>query len=152
MNLNKVFIIGNLTRNPETRTLPSGKSITTFGVASNRTWKNPQGERQQATEFHNIVLFGRLAEVAQQYLTKGGSVLIEGRLQTRSWEGQDGNKRSRTEIVAEGMQLGPRRTGTAVGGIPSDPAKSQQSSPSEGEQLETIEYPEEDINPDDIPF
>lgn len=153
MNLNKVFIIGNLTRNPETRALPSGKPVTTFGIATNRTWKNPKGERQQATEFHNIVMFGRLAEIAQQYLTKGSSVLIEGRLQTRSWEGQDGNKRTRTEIVAESMQLGPRRTGATITEEALAPAKNQNSAPAEqGEQLETIEYPEEDINPDDIPF
>lgn len=148
MNLNKVFLIGNLTRDPEMRTLPSGKPVVTFGIATNRVWNNAQGEKQQAAEFHNITLFGRLAEIASQYLTKGSSALIEGRLQTRSWEGKDGIKRNRTEIIGESMQLGPRRgSSNAPAGQPAA------SGAKEGEKLDTIEYPEEDaINPDDIPF
>ncbi|NOY35639.1 MAG: single-stranded DNA-binding protein [bacterium] len=153
MNLNKAFIIGNLTRDPELRTLPSGASLATFGVATNRTWKNQSGEKQEDTQFHNIVLFGRQAEIAQQYLTKGSSVFIEGRIQTRVWDAQDGSKKSKTEIVAEKMQLGPRRAG-GQGGQPQQPpqAGGEKSGGGQKEELETIEYPNEEINPEEIPF
>src|SRR3990172_8211002 len=111
MNLNKVFLIGNLTRDPELRTMPNGNVVANFGLATNRAWKDKTGAQQKQAEFHNIVMFGRLAEIAKQYLQKGSMVMVEGRLQTRSWEGQDGQKKQRTEIVAEGMQLGPRTSG-----------------------------------------
>lgn len=149
MNLNKAFIIGNLTRDPELKTLPSGTSVATFGIATNRTWKNQSGEKQEETQFHNIVTFGRQAEVASQYLKKGGLVMIEGRIQTRNWDAQDGTKRYRTEIVAERLQLGPRRSGNF------DATKSPQAKPQakQGEEsLDTIEYPDENSNPEDIPF
>ncbi len=108
MNYNKAVIAGNLTRDPETRTLPSGQGVTSFGVATNRVWVNQNGERQEAAEFHNVVAFGKLADICSRYLVKGRLVLIEGRLQTRSWQDQDGKKRYRTEIVADNMQMGPR--------------------------------------------
>lgn len=109
MNLNKVFLIGNLTRDPESRTLPSGQSVSNFGLATNRMWTDSQTkEKKKQVEFHNIVAFGKLADICNQYLNKGKLVHIEGRLQTRSWEDQEGNKRSRTEIIAENMQMGPR--------------------------------------------
>ncbi len=108
MNLNKVFILGNLTRDPELRQTPSGQNVATFGVATNRMWTNQSGVKQNQTEFHNVVLWGRLAEIAHQYLAKGRLVLIEGRLNTRTWQDQSGQKRYRTEIIAENMQLGPR--------------------------------------------
>lgn len=145
MNLNKVFIIGNLTRDPELRSLPSGQSVASFGVATNRTWKNQQGEKKEDVQFHNIVVFGKQADTVAQYLKKGSSALIEGRIQTRNWDAQDGTKRTKTEIVAERVQFGPRRTGEA--GNPAQP-----SAPKKTEELETIEYPEEDINPEEIPF
>jgi len=107
MNLNKVMILGNITRDPEMRTTPAGKAVVTLGVATNRRWTNASGQKQEQAEFHNVVLWGRLAEIANQYLAKGALVLIEGRLQTRTWEGQDGVKRYRTEIIAENMQMGP---------------------------------------------
>lgn len=144
MNLNKAFIIGNLTRDPEMRTLPSGQPVTTFGVATNRAWSSA-GKKQSAVEFHNVVTFGRLAEIAKQYLTKGKMVFIEGRVQTRSWEGKDGSKKNRTEIIAEQMQMGPRLGGTSAPSVP----------PKEGEApVETIQYPQDEgeINPDEIPF
>ena len=90
MNLNKVFIIGNLTRDPELKSLPSGTQVASFGVATNRVWKNQQGEKQEDVQFHNIVVFGKQAETVSQYLNKGSSALIEGRIQTRNWEAQDG--------------------------------------------------------------
>lgn len=150
MYLNKAFIIGNLTRDPELKSLPSGMHVASFGMATNRRYKNKDGNWQDATEFHNIVVFGRQAETTAQYLKKGSNALIEGRLQTRSWEGQDGQKKYRTEIVADRVQFGPR--GGASGGsqVGGDTAQKQQSS--SNDDIDTIEYPEEDINPDDIPF
>jgi len=112
MNVNKAIICGNLTRDPEERTLPSGQSVSSFGIATNRVWTNAEGQKQEQVEFHNVVAFGKLAEICNQYLTKGRLVYIEGRLQTRTWESQDGTKRNRTEIVAETMQMGPRSAAT----------------------------------------
>lgn len=108
MNLNKVFILGNLARDPEIRTLPSGQQVATFSVATNRVWYNQAKEKNQEVEFHNIVMWGKLAEIASKYLNKGKMVLIEGRIKTRSWQAQDGTKKYRTEIIAESMQMGPR--------------------------------------------
>ena len=108
MNLNKAYIIGNLTRDPETRSLPSGQSVVSFSVATNRTWTDQSGQKQTAVEYHNIVAFGKLADICSRYLSKGRLVLIEGRIQNRSWNSPDGQKRNRTEIVAENMQMGPR--------------------------------------------
>lgn len=149
MNLNKVFLIGNLTRDPELKTLPSGTAVATFGLATNRVWRNQQGEKQEEAQFHNIVVFGKQADTTAQYLKKGSSVLVEGRLQTRNWEAQDGSKRSRTEIVAERVQFGQRRAGAGQGNLQDAKGASQPNKP---EELETIEYPEEDIKPEDIPF
>ncbi|RJQ32897.1 single-stranded DNA-binding protein [Candidatus Parcubacteria bacterium] len=151
MNLNKVFLIGNLTRDPELKTLPSGSSVASFGIATNRVWKNQQGERQEEVQFHNIVVFGKQAETASQYLKKGSSAFVEGRLQTRNWDAQDGSKRSKTEIVAERIQFGPRKSGG--GGFSGGQGQSQgQPTAKQEEQLETIEYPEEEIKADEIPF
>jgi len=100
MYLNKVFVLGNLTRDPELKSLPSGIPVANFGIATNRVWKDRDGNKQEGAEFHNIVVFNRQGELCAQYLKKGQSVLIEGRIQTRSWDAQDGQKRYRTEIVA----------------------------------------------------
>lgn len=108
MNLNKVFVLGRLTRDPELRSTTGGQSVASFGVATNRVWTDKNGQKQEATEFHNIVVWGRQAEIASKFLTKGSLVLIEGRLQTRSWESNDGQQRKTTEIVAERIQLGPK--------------------------------------------
>ena len=146
MYLNKVLIFGNLTRDPELRSLPSGIQVASFTIATNRVWKNKDGEKQESTEYHNIVVFGRQAETSAQYLKKGSSALIDGRLQTRSWE-QDGQKKYRTEIVADRVQFGPR----AGGGEGSAPAAAEEKK-DEKKKEDVIEYPEEEINPDDIPF
>lgn len=147
--MNRVILIGNMTRDPELRTLPSGQPVANFGLATNRMWKNKDGTQQKHTEFHNIVMFGRLAEIAQQYLKKGASVMIEGRIQTRSWQGQDGAKKFKTEIVAENMQMGPKR-------ISENQQSGENSSDSQTKEPEgsvpTVEYPEDEINPNDIPF
>ncbi len=131
MNLNKAFLIGRITRDPETKTTPSGQLVCNFGLATNRTWNNREtNQKEEKTEFHNIVLWRRLAEIASQYLTKGSLVLIEGRIQTRSWQDASGNKRYRTEIIAENMQMGPRNISQT------DPAKNS-FSPQDQVQKET---------------
>jgi single-strand DNA-binding protein len=112
MNLNKVFLIGRLTQDPEAKTTPSGQMVCTFSLATNKVWTDASKQRQEKTEFHNIVLWRRLAEIAAQYLKKGTMVLIEGRIQTRSWQDASGAKKYRTEIVADNMQMGPRAGGT----------------------------------------
>lgn len=142
MNLNKVFLIGRLTRDPESKALLSGQSLTSFGMATDRFYTDKNGQKQQQTEFHNITAFGRLAEIAAQYLNKGSLVLIEGRLRTRTWQDSSGNKRSRTEITAERMQLGPKTAGKAA---PAAPEETKE---------EEIPIIEEDggIDIKDIPF
>jgi len=108
MNLNKIILLGRLTKDPEVKSLPSGQQVSSFGMATNRFFNDKSGQKQEQTEFHNIVLFGRLAEIAAQYLKKGNLCLIEGRIQTRSWQDQEGNKKYKTEVVGENIQMGPK--------------------------------------------
>lgn len=115
MNLNKVFLIGRLTHDPETRSTSTGQNVTTLKLATNRVWNDQSGQRKEVTEYHTIVAWSRLGDIASKYLKKGGLVMIEGRMQTRSWTGQDNVKRYTTEIVAEGLQLGPRTDGGGSG-------------------------------------
>jgi len=150
MYLNKAIIIGNLTRDPELRSLPSGVPVSTLSIATNRVWKDKDGNKQESTDYHNIVVFGRQAETASQYLKKGSSALVEGRIQTRSWEGNDGQKKYMTEIVADRIQFGPKKSGVASS-APSQ-KENKENEDSTKENLDTIEYPEEDIKPEDIPF
>lgn len=148
MNLNKVFLIGNLTKDPELKTLPSGASVTSFGIATNRVWKNDKGENQQDTQFHNIVSFGKQAEVISQYLNKGSLALVEGRIQTRSWDAQDGSKRYMTEIVAERVQFGPRNAGGAGGNTP-----PKQENKKSSDDMPVIDMDaDNDIKSEDLPF
>lgn len=148
MYINKAIIYGNLTRDPELKSLPSGSQVSEFGVATNRVWKDKNGAKQESTDFHNIVVFGRQAEFVKQYLHKGSGVFIEGRIQTRSWEGQDGVKKYRTEIIADRIQFGPKGGATSGSYDKSDSAPTS-AKESKGDE---IEYPEEEINADDIPF
>lgn len=153
MYLNKAFIIGNLTRDPEMKALPSGVQVANFSVATNRVWKDKEGRKQESADYHNVVVFGRQAETVGQYLKKGSSVLVEGRMQTRSWDAQDGSKKYRTEIIADRIQFGPRFGG--AGAISS--GTKQESAPATTKGLkedvgESIQYPEEEINIEDIPF
>lgn len=150
MYLNKALIIGNLTRDPELKTLPSGISVCSFSVATNRVWKDRDGAKQESADYHSIVVFGRQAETSAQYLKKGQSVLVEGRIQTRSWDAQDGSKKYRTEIVADRVQFGSKSSGVGSS-APSGPSNegSQVSSKDDGGG---IDYPDEEVNPDDIPF
>lgn len=149
MYLNKVLVAGNLTRDPELKALPSGNKVASFSVATNRYWKDQKtGERKEATEYHNIVVFGRQAETSAQYLKKGSGALVEGRLQTRSWE-QDGTKKYRTEIVADNVQFGDRSGGGQASAEKND---ANVTPAQQAPEVPTIDYPEEDINPEDIPF
>lgn len=154
MNLNRVFLIGNLTRDPELKNIPSGTAVVAFGLATNRTWKDQSGQKKEDTQFHNIVAFGKQAEVMSQYLKKGSTVFIEGRLQTRNWDATDGTKKNRTEVVVEAFQFGPKRTGQAFTGGEGEQHAPVASQPAgkKSEELETIEYPTDDINPEEIPF
>lgn len=155
MYLNKVFIIGNLTRDPELKALPSGTKVCSFGVATNRVYKDKDGNRQDSTEFHNVSTFGRTAELVAQYMKKGSQVYLEGRLQTRSWEA-NGEKKYRTEIIADTVQFG-NRPGGAGSGSASSATGNTGSTAKEGDSApdapaDKIDYPTEEINPDDIPF
>lgn len=115
MSLNKVQLIGNLTRDPEMKQIPGGQVVSTFGMATNLTWTDSSGQKQTKVEFHNIVAWRKLAEICGQYLKKGSKCYIEGRLQTRDWEGEDGVKRYRTEIVADNMIMLDKKDGGAGG-------------------------------------
>jgi len=149
MYINKVFLFGNLTRDPEVKSLPSGIQVASFGLATNRRVKRDD-KWEETPEFHNIVVFGKQADTAGQYLRKGSSLFVEGRIQTRSWDGEKG-KQYRTEIIAERFQFGPRTGGGGtVAGTPS--ANRDKTAGTQKPEEEGIAYPQEDINPDDIPF
>ncbi len=154
MYLNKVFIIGNLTRDPELKAIPSGIKVCSFSVATNRVWKDKNGARQEAADYHNIVVFGRQAETVAQYMKKGSQVMVEGRMQTRSWDDQATNtKKYRTEVIADRVQFGSSGNGPKpAGNFDQSQAKSSQPEQKDDGELDTIEYPEEQINAEDIPF
>lgn len=138
MYLNKAIIYGNITRDPEAKDLPSGVKVTSFSVATNRVWKDKNGAKQESTDYHNVVVFGRMAETVAQYMRKGSGILVEGRLQTRSWEGQDGKKNYRTEIVAESIQFGPRKS---VGAEEAPKGSAAAPEAVEGEVISTEDIP-----------
>jgi len=139
MNLNKVFLIGRLTQDPQIKTIPSsGQQVCNFGLATSRYFTDKAGQKQQQTEFHNIVLFGRLAEIASQYLTKGSLLFLEGRIRTRTWQDASGQKRQRTEILGERLQLGPKAAGKII--------------PPVQEVQEEIPIIEDEVDIKDIPF
>ncbi|HVM77344.1 MAG TPA: single-stranded DNA-binding protein [Candidatus Paceibacterota bacterium] len=161
MDLNKVLLVGRVTADPQVRTTPGGQAVTTIGVATNRVWTDKNNQKQEETEFHSVVLWGRQAEIAGQYLTKGAMVLIEGRLQTRSWTDKNGGQRKTTEIVAERLQLGPRPQGGG-GSYRGGANKSADASAAGGEKAADKPAEEEvpvislddetEIKPEDIPF
>jgi single-strand DNA-binding protein len=149
MYLNKAMIYGNLTRDPEMKSLPSGTQVTSFSIATNRVYNDRDGKRQESVDYHNIVVFGKQAETVSKYLKKGSGAYVEGRLQTQSWE-KDGVKHYRTEIVADRVQFGPRG-GDGGGNYQGGNNAAAQG----GEQPSAPvmpEYPTEEINPEDIPF
>jgi len=157
MNLNKAMIIGNLTRDPELRTTPTGQSVTSFSVATNQIWTDQQGQKHDKAEFHNVVAWRRLAEIVGQYLKKGSKVYIEGRLQTRDWVGQDGVKRYRTEIVADNMIMLDRAGAAGAGSfvrseqppVPTEPVIDVEEAVGEADDGQTSE---EEIRVENIPF
>jgi single-strand DNA-binding protein len=153
--MNKVILYGNLTRDPELKALPSGAQVCSFGLATNRVWRDKDGNKQEQVEFHNIVVFGRQAETTAQYLKKGASAIIEGRIQTRSWDSPEKGKQYRTEIIADRVEFGGRGSGgpggASAGGAPRS-TQSDAEAPQKAPKDDAIDYPQEDINPDDIPF
>lgn len=162
MDLNRAMLIGNLTRDPEVRTTPSGQSVANFGIATNRYWTDASGAKQSAVEYHNIVAWGRLADICSQYLKRGRKVYIEGRLQTREWEGQDGIKRTRTEIVAENMiMLDGGARGERPAAQPTMPASEPMTEPTAEPMTAPVggtgreagqPNKDEEIRIEDIPF
>ena len=140
------MVFGNLTRDPELRALPSGAQVCSFSIATNRTYKKADGTKAEEVEFHNIVVFGRQAETCAQYLKKGGTAYVEGRIKTRSWE-KEGVKQYKTEINADTVQFGPRSSGQGASA-----SRNVNEAPQVAPKEDAIEYPTEDINPDDIPF
>ena len=158
MYLNKVYVIGNLTSQPEVKAMPGGGSVSSFSIATNRVWKDAKtGEKKTQAEFHNIVVFGKSAELCAQYLKKGSQALIEGRLQTRTWDGPDGKKNYKTEIIADTVQFGSR---PPEGGTGYTAPQTESTSfdadpfPSSGSDSfgSVVQYPDENFNPSDIPF
>ena len=150
MYINKVTLYGNLTRDPELKSLPNGNKVVSFGLATNRSYKDQGGEKKDITEFHNIVAFGKLAEIFSEWLKKGKPVYLEGRIQTRSWEDANGGgKKYRTEVVAENFQFGPTQKDSY-----NTPSETKVATPKETqeEELDTIDYGDSDIDPEDIPF
>ena len=177
MNLNKAFIIGRLTADPQLRTTPAGQSVATFSVATSRNWTDKAGARQEDVEYHNIVVWARQAEIASQFLTKGSLVMVEGRIQTRSWQDKQGQPRKTAEIICERMQLGPRPQGQGGGSSSfgggnsnsnnspssftprsSTPAFASSSAPSAPldmppiEEIPIINLEDDDIKSEDLPF
>ncbi|MBX4209082.1 single-stranded DNA-binding protein [Candidatus Parcubacteria bacterium] len=153
MYLNKALIVGNLTRDPELKALPSGMQVASLSIATNSVWRDKDGNKKEDTQFHNVVVFGRQAETSAQYLKKGQQVMVEGRIQTRSWDDKgSGEKKYRTEIVADRVQFGSK-PGGGMGGNGAGASEAPASSKGgKAAAVDTIEYPSEDINPEDIPF
>lgn len=149
MDLNKVMLIGNLTKDPEAKTLVNGQSLSSFSLATNRTWKDASGVKKEQAEFHNIVVWGKLAEISNQYLKKGKKIYLEGRLQTRSWDDQNGVKKYRTEIVAENFSMLDSRPSGGTSYQQNGAAPAQQT---QEEELPVIQAESEEINIEDIPF
>ena len=155
MSLNRVQLIGNLTRDPEMRQVPGGQAVANFAVATNFSWKDQSGQKQSKTEFHNIVVWRRLAEICGQYLKKGSKVFLEGRLETRSWEGEDGVKRYRTEIVVDNMIMLDSKGGAmpmgdreAAGVYDNSPAPMENETP----VAVTAGGGADEVSIDDLPF
>ena len=148
MNLNKVFLIGNLTADPDSRTTPSGQNVCSFGLATNRIWKDKAGQKQQQAEFHSVVAWGGLANTISTYVKKGSMIFVEGRLATRSWDDKaTGAKKYKTEIIAENIQLGPKFAGQASG---SSPFSSKEKD--DNQEIPVIQEGEEEIDVSDIPL
>ncbi len=162
MNLNRVIIAGRLTADPQLRNTTTGQSVATFGLATSRSWTDKAGQKQEQTEFHNVVVWGRQGELVAQYLKKGSLALIEGRLQTRSWQDQQGQTRKTTEVIAEAVQFGPRTDGGGMSGGAARPAaatgaaastKQDQNEPfGDPNDIPIINLDEDEAMTSEIPF
>lgn len=154
MNLNKVFILGRVTNDPNLRATQAGQNVATFSIATNRVWYDKNRQKQEQVEFHNIVVWGRQAEIASQFLKKGALILVEGRMQTRTWQDKEGGNRKTTEIIADRFQLGPRPAGQRTegfggGSAPAAPAGGADRTPDD--EIPVIDVSEEDTK-EDLPF
>ncbi|MFA6027372.1 MAG: single-stranded DNA-binding protein [Patescibacteria group bacterium] len=143
MDLNKVMLIGRLTRDPEVRTTPTGQTVASFSIATNRSWKDQSGQKQDKVEYHNLVAWRKLAEIIQQYVKKGSRLYVEGHLETRSWQDQTGVKKYRTEIILDNMIMLDSKGAGAKGPVP--PPASPPPEPA-------VNNPDEEISVEDIPF
>jgi single-strand DNA-binding protein len=154
MNVNKVMLVGRLTRDPEIRTTPGGQSVTSISMATGRTYTDKAGQKQETTEYHNIVLWGRLAEIAGQYLIKGQECYVEGRLQTRSYTAKDGSERKVTEVVGESMQMGSKPGQGGGGGYSRPAGAAPAKNETKEEEIPTINLDDEldEIRIEDVPF
>jgi len=150
MNLNKVFILGRLTADPQLRATPTGTPVGSFSIATNRVWNDKNGMKQEETEYHNVVVWGRQAEIANQFLRKGSLVLIEGRLRTRTWQDKQGQNRRTTEIICERLQLGPKPISQTRPSF--DPQPPIEKTPPPSQELPEINLDEENIKAEDLPF
>lgn len=148
MNYNKAIVIGNVTKDPELKALPSGQSVCSFSLATNRSWKDAQGNKQEEVEFHNLVAFGKQADIIKQYVIKGSQLMVEGRLKTRNWD-KDGVRHNKTEIIVENFQFGAKSQAGASMDRAIEAEAPQKDSKAD---LDTAEYPDEEINLEDIPF
>lgn len=149
-DFNQAIVMGNLTRDPELRTTPSGQSVASFSVATNRSWQDPSGERRDSVEYHDIVAWGKLGELVSNYLSKGRKVLVVGRLQTRSWEAQDGGKRQKTEIIATDINF-VDRAGEGSDFTPQNESPAKDSK-KKSDDVVIEDMGDGEINLDDIPF
>lgn len=160
MYYNKAIIIGHTTRDPELKQLPSGSNVASLSIATNRVWKDTNGQKKEQTDFHNILVFGKQADSVAQFVKKGALLMVEGRIQTRSWEDTEGKKHYRTEIVAERVTFGPRTSGkdsnvSEGGNVTKSPEKGQDAPNQAGKRTignTGMEYPDDNINAEDIPF
>lgn len=153
MDLNKVMIIGRLTRDPDARSTPQGASVSSFGVATNFAWTDPQGQKQEKVEFHNVVAWRKLAEICNQYLKKGSRVFVEGRLQTRSWNDPSGVTKYRTEIVAENLLMLDRAPSSGAAPSQAAPAAAGSKAPgSQAAETPATPPPDDEIQIENIPF
>ncbi len=152
MNLNKVFVLGRVTADPQLKSTGTGQSVASFSIATNRVWNDRAGAKKESTEFHNIVVWGRQAEIASQFLKKGSLVLIEGRLQTRSWQDNQGQTRRVTEIICERIQLGPRPSGQGNFEAGSEAKDNSASNDELRSELPAIDIGDDEIKPEDLPF
>ena len=151
-SLNRATVLGNCTRDPEMRQTATGQNVCSFGIATNRTWTDAAGAKQEAAEFHNVVAWGKLAEICSQYLAKGRKAYVEGRLQTRQWDAQDGTKKSTTEIVADNVIILDRAGNPTGPSASSAPTSATPFKPAPPKSADPAPNPDDEIRIEDIPF